>query len=143
MNAEAVDKIKREAQQDNTDKPDEKVDTITQEEADRVEAVFFEYDEEITLRDGKTYKIPQLRLKSAKRLMHLLKTVNVDIVLMNFIPSGDEEADIQRENNLYEILELAFSNYPEINREYLEEYVDVALASKIFTILIGINGLKK
>lgn len=130
MNAEKVERIKREYE-------------ITQEEADRLEAIFFEYDEEITLRDGKVYKIPPCSLKKAKRLMNLLKSINVDVVIMNFIPTGNTKEDEQREKDLYEILMMGFVNYPEVTIEYLEEYVDLITAKKIFNILIGLNGIKK
>lgn len=114
---------------------------LTKEEAERVEAVFFEDDEEITLRDGKTYKIPPANLKNARRLMKLMGTINIDAIILNFSPSGDD--DSQRENDLFEVLSIAFENYPEVDREYLEEYVDLITASKIIEILIGLNGLKK
>lgn len=129
MNQEAVERIKKEV--------------ITQEEADRVEAVFFEDDAQIKLRDGKTYRIPPCKLKKARRLMQLLKTVNVDVVMLNFIPTGNDTEDEQREKDLYEILEMAFEYYPEVTREYIEDNVDVELANKIITILIGLNSLKK
>ncbi len=121
----------------------EELEVLTQEEADRVEAVFFEYDEEVVLRDGKKYKIPPSKLAKAKRLMSLLKTVNVDVVIMNFLPSGEEGKDKQREDDLYEILEMAFEAYPHVTREYLENNVDVVLAGEIIKVLIGLNGLKK
>lgn len=118
---------------------DEKV-VLTKEEADRIESVFFEDDESIKLRDGKVYKIPPANLKNARRLMQLLKTVNIDAIILNFSPTGEDE---QKENDLFEALQIAFCNYPEVDREYLENYVDIVTASKIIEILIGLNGLKK
>ncbi len=118
--------------------PEEKV--LTKEEADRIESIFFEDDESVKLRDGKTYKIPPSNLKNARRLMQLLKTVNIDAIILNFSPTGEDE---QKENDLFEALLIAFSNYPEVDREYLENYVDIITASKIIEILIGLNGLKK
>lgn len=138
MNQEAVERIKKE--------------TISQEEANRIEGVFFEDDAEVTLRDGKTYRIPPCSLKKARRLMILLKTVNIDVIMFNFLPpamdSIDEYTDVdaivkQKEDDLFEILSMAFSNYKHIDKDYIEEYVDVELAGKIITILIGLNGLKK
>lgn len=130
-NQQAVDRIKQEI--------------LTQEESDRLASVFFEDDEEITLRDGKTYKILPANLKNARRLMQLLRTVNVNLIIANFIPTDDDEEEPQRMKDLYEILSIAFSAYPEIkdNRDYLDEYVDVNIVSKIIDILIGINGIKK
>jgi hypothetical protein len=113
---------------------------LTKEEADRIESIFFEDDESITLRDGKTYKIPPSNLKNARRLMQLLKTVNIDAIILNFSPNDE---DTQKENDLFEVLQIAFSNYPEVDREYLENYVDIITASEIIEILIGLNGLKK
>lgn len=130
-NQQAVDRIKQEI--------------LTQEESDRLASIFFEDDEEITLRDGKTYKILPANLKNARRLMQLLRTVNVNLIIANFIPTDDDEEEPQRVKDLYEILSIAFSAYPEIkdNRDYLDEYVDVNIVSKIIDILIGINGIKK
>lgn len=129
MNKEAVERIKKEF--------------LSKEEAARIESTFFEDDVEIRLRDGKRYKIPPCTLKNARRLMQLLKTVNIDVIMLNFVPTGDEALDERRINELYEILEMAFVNYKEVTREYIEEYVDVELARKIIEILIGLNGLKK
>lgn len=113
---------------------------LTKEEAIKIESIFFEDDESIRLRDGKTYKIPPANLKNARRLMQLLKTVNIDAIILNFSPNDEDE---QKENDLYEVLQIAFSAYPEIDREYLENYVDIVTASEIIEILIGLNGLKK
>jgi hypothetical protein len=121
----------------------EAVERIKAEEMKNTEKIFFEDDEEIRLRDGKVYKIPPASLKDARKLMQKLKTVNVDVIILNFLPSEDDEATKQREEDLFDILMMAFKNYPEINREYIEEYVDVEIARKIIEILIGLNGLKK
>lgn len=118
-------------------------EVLTKEEAQRIEAVFFEDDAKIKLRDGKEYIIPPASLKNARKLMQKLKTINVDVIILNFIPTGDEEKDKERENDLFEVLSLAFVGYPEVTREYIDEYVDVELAKKIIDILIGLNGLKK
>lgn len=121
------------------------VERIKQEAVSRSEAVFFEDDEEITLRDGRKYKIPPATLKQARRIMQLLRTVDVQAVVLNFLPTGNEETDRQREENFFELMEIAFSKYPEVsgNREYLEENVDLVIARKVIDVLIGINGLKK
>jgi recombinational DNA repair protein RecR len=129
MNKEAVERIKR--------------DVLTQEEADRIASVFFEDDEVIKLRDGKTYHISPSSLKNARKLMSLLKTVNIDVVMLNFIPTGNGKKDEQRINDLYDILSIAFVNYPKVTKEYIEEYVDVVQAKEIINVLIGLNGLKK
>jgi len=116
---------------------------VTPEEMKNTAKIFFEDDEEIRLRDGKVYKIPPASLKDARKLMQKLKTVNVDVIILNFIPSEDDDVTKQREEDLFDILMLAFKNYPEIDREYIEEYVDVETAKEIIEILIGLNGLKK
>lgn len=116
---------------------------LTEEQAEHVESIFFEDDAEIRLRDGKTYKIPPAGLKNARRLMKLLKTINIDAIILNFAPTGNEETDEQRENDLFEILSMAFVGYPEVDTDYISRYVDIKLAGDIIEILIGLNGLKK
>lgn len=133
LNQEAMERIKQEANQQSA-----QVNNYLTSEA-----IFFEDDVEIMLRDGKRYKIPPCSLKDARRLMNLLKEINIDLIMVNFLPTGDEEEDEKRINNLYEVLLIAFKNYPQITKEYLEEYVDIGLAKKIIEILIGLNGLKK
>jgi hypothetical protein len=118
------------------------VDVITQEEADKVSAIWFEDDEEIRLRDGKTYKIPPSNLVDARKIMELLKIINVDYVALNFVPSGNAELDTKRVEGLFTMLEIAFKPYG-LTRDYLDMYVDVVTARKICDILIGLNGLKK
>ncbi|MEM0173402.1 MAG: hypothetical protein QXI16_02730 [Sulfolobaceae archaeon] len=112
-------------------------------QANQSEAIFFEDDVEIMLRDGKKYRIPPCTLKDARRLMNLLKEIQPDLIIANFLPTGDEEEDNKRIDSLYEVLLIAFKKYPHVTREYLEEYVDIGLAKKIIEILIGLNGLKK
>lgn len=121
----------------------EAVERIKVEEIRKTEKIFFEDDEEIRLRDGKVYKIPPVSLKDARKLMQKLKTVNVDVIILNFLPSEDDEMTKQREEDLFDILMMAFKNYPEVTREYIEEYVDVETARRIIEIMIGLNGLKK
>jgi hypothetical protein len=113
-----------------------KVDDIS-----RTASIFFEDDAEIKLRDGKVYKIPPATLKDARKLMEKLKTVNVDIIILNFIQTDDDST--QRENDLFDILMIAFKNYPEVTKEYIEEYVDVEIAKRIIEIMIGLNDIKK
>jgi hypothetical protein len=129
MNKAAVERIKQEA--------------LSKTDADRIEAIMFEDDEEVTLRDGKRYKVLPASLRDARRLMKLLKTVNVDAIILNFIATEDEEADKSREEELFSLIKLAFKAYPNITQDYLEDYVDIELARKIIDILIGLNGLKK
>lgn len=125
MNKDAVERVKREA------------------EAANSEQVFFEDDAEVKLRDGRVYRVPPASLKNARKLMKLLKTINVDIIILNFVPTEDAAVDAQRENDLFDTLLTAFSGYPHVTRDYLDEYVDLELARKIIDILIGLNGLKK
>lgn len=129
MNRQAVERIKKE--------------TLTREEAERVEGVIFEDDERITLRDGKEYVVPPCNLKDARRLMKLVRTVNIDAIILNFVPTDDEELDKKRENDLFDILLMAFKLYPHVDRDYLDEYCDLNTARRIIEILIGLNGLKK
>lgn len=145
LNAKAVEQFK----QDDSNRK------ITQVEADAAERAFFEDDEPIKLRDGRTYRIPPSSLKDARRLMKLLKTVNVDAIILNFLPTDHEELNNKRQQDLFDILGMAFKNYPHIvvgkdeegrylvNRDYLDEYVDLNAARKIIDTLIGLNALKK
>lgn len=119
----------------------ENVENISKEEAERIESVFFEDDEEIMLRDGKKYKIPPCTLKDARKLMKLLKTVQIDAIILNFLPK--EDGGTGSEEDLFDILLIAFKNYPHVDKEYIDKYVDLETARKIIEIMIGLNGLKK
>jgi hypothetical protein len=115
---------------------------VTPQEVEYIEKVFFEEDEKIRLRDGKTYYIPPLGLKEAKRLMKLLNTINSAIILDNLIENDEDGTD--NYDNLMEVLLMAFKPYyPSITVDYLAEYVDLVTAKKIIDAMIGINGLKK
>ncbi|PYE51415.1 hypothetical protein HUB98_05360 [Paenibacillus barcinonensis] len=127
---------------------------VTPEEIEAAERAFFEDDEIVTLRDRRKYRIPPCSLKDARRLMKLLKTVNIDAIILNFIPTDDDELDQQRQQDLFDVLGIAFKNYPHIvtkddqgeyiiNREYLDEYLDLNTARKVIDLMIGLNGLKK
>lgn len=129
MNKDAVERVKEE--------------TLSQEEANRIESAFFEDDEVIKLRNGKTYRVPPCTLKDARKLMKLLGTVNVDAIILNFVPTGDDEVDDKRQNDLFDILLMAFRNYPEADKDFIDSYVDLNTAKKIIDVLIGLNGLKK
>jgi hypothetical protein len=126
MNREAVERIKREA-----------------EELERSEAAIFEDDAQIKLRNGKTYYIPPLTLKNARTLMKKLRTINVDAIILNFLPTGNEELDKQREDDLFEVLQMAFVNYPEVDRDFIDRYMDLETAREVIDILIGLNRIKK
>lgn len=126
MNREAVERIKREA-----------------EELERSESAIFEDDVPIKLRNGKTYYIPPLTLKNARKLMKKLRSINVDAIILNFLPTGNEELDKQREDDLFEVLQMAFVNYPEVDRDFIDRYMDLETARKTIDILIGLNGIKK
>jgi len=126
---------------ENKKKQEEKVEKITKEEAERIESVFFEDDAEITLRDGKKYKIAPCTLKDARKLMKLLKTVQIDAIILNFLPN--EESGDSSEEDLFDILLIAFKGYPEIDKDYIDQYVDLEIARKIIEIMIGLNGIKK
>ncbi|OZQ72421.1 hypothetical protein CA599_06405 [Paenibacillus taichungensis] len=144
LNEEAAERIKND--------PANK--RVTPEEAEAAERAFFEDDEIITLRDRRKYRIPPCNLKDARRLMKLLKTVNIDAIILNFIPTENDELDAKRQQDLFDVLAMAFKNYPHIvtkdeqgeyviNREYLDEYLDLNTARKVIDMLIGLNGLKK
>lgn len=131
MNEEAVNRIKAE---------EEKVGKI---EENKSETIFFEDDEVIHLRDGKEYRVAPCSLKDARKLMNHLKTVNVDAIVLNFAPTGDDAMDNQREDDLMNILKIAFKGYPHITKDYIEEYVDLDIARHLIDIMLGLNGLKK
>ena len=110
-----------------------------QNEEQRTASVFFEDDEKIMLRNGQTYNVSPCTLKEARKLMNLLKTVNIEAIILNFVP--DEEST--NEKDLFDILLMAFKNYPEIDKEFVDANVDLNTAKKIIETLIGLNGLKK
>ncbi|MGG4144830.1 DNA polymerase III subunit gamma/tau [Paenibacillus algorifonticola] len=115
---------------------------ITQEEADIREKVFFEEDEKVRLRDGKTYSIPPLGLKDARMLMKKLNTIESGVIIANLIPDGEDDED--RYDELLNVLLMAFKPYySSMTVEHLEEYVDLDNAKKIIDCMIGLNGLKK
>lgn len=131
-------------QESDTEEPNEKKNTtISQEEAERIEKAIFEDDEVIKLRDGKEYRIPPCSFKDARKLMKLLRTVNIDVIILNFIPTGNEVEDDKRINDLYQIMEIAFRAYPHVTRQYIEDYVDLKIARQLIEILIDLNGIKK
>lgn len=120
---------------------EEKKETLTPEEAEYIEKVFFEEDEKVKLRDGMTYTIPPLGLKDAKELMKKLNSIDTAIIIANLIE--DEEGN-SNYNELLEVLLMGFKPYyKDMTVEYLEEYVDIVTAKQIIDILIGLNGLKK
>ncbi|MBD8498892.1 DNA polymerase III subunit gamma/tau [Paenibacillus arenosi] len=115
---------------------------LSQEEADVREKVFFEEDEKVRLRDGKTYSIPPLGLKDARQLMKKLNSIDSGVIIANLIPDGDDGED--RFHELMDVLLMAFKPYyKEITASHLEEYVDLDTAKKIIDSMIGLNGLKK
>lgn len=120
---------------------EEEKETLTPEEAEYIEKVFFEEDEKVKLRDGMTYTIPPLGLKDAKELMKKLNSIDTAIIIANLIE--DEEGN-SNYNELLEVLLMGFKPYyKDMTVEYLEEYVDIVTAKQIIDILIGLNGLKK
>jgi len=120
----------------------ESKEQVSQEEAEIREKVFFEEDEKIRLRDGKTYYIPPLGLKDARKLMKKLNTIDNGVIIANLIPDGDDDED--RYEELMDVLLMAFKPYySHMTVEDLEEYVDLETAKKIIDCMIGLNGLKK
>jgi hypothetical protein len=128
MNQEAIERIKQEAEADIPTK-------------EQTAVIFFEDDAKLTLRNGKTYTVPPLMLGKARTLLEKLKTVNVDAIILNFLPTGD--GDGQRQEDLYDILLLAFVGYPEVDRDFLDANMDLETARKTIDILIGLNHIKK
>lgn len=113
---------------------------LTQEEAEVCEKVFFEEDDKVRLRDGKTYNIPPLGLMDARKLMNKLNTIDSGVIIANLIPEdGDDRFD-----ELLDVLLMAFKPYyNHMTVEHLGNYVDLETAKKIIDCMIGLNGLKK
>ncbi|AKE16141.1 TPA: DNA polymerase III subunit gamma/tau [Bacillus cereus] len=114
---------------------------LTKQESEFIEKVFFEEDEKVTLRDGKTYAIPPLGLKDAKNLMKKLNTIDTGVIIANLIAdeTGNDSYD-----ELLEVLLMGFKPYyKEISAHYLGDYIDIVTAKEIIDIMIGLNGLKK
>lgn len=113
---------------------------LTKQESEFIEKVFFEEDEKVTLRDGKTYAIPPLGLKDAKNLMKKLNTIDTGVIIANLIAdeTGNDSYD-----ELLEVLLMGFKPYyKEISAQYLGDYIDIVTAKEIIDIMIGLNGLK-
>jgi len=125
---------------------DKEKEVLTRDEADYIEKVFFEEDETVRLRDGKTYRIPPLVLKEARILMTRLNSIDTTIIISNLMRAVDEGGEEQedRYEPLMEVLFMAFKPYyPHMTIEYLEEHIDLVTAKKIIDAMIGLNGLKK
>ncbi|OAJ72424.1 DNA polymerase III subunit gamma/tau [Brevibacillus sp. SKDU10] len=115
---------------------------LNQEEASIREKVFFEEDEKVRLRDGKTYSIPPLGIRDARKLMKLLNTIDSGIIIANLIP--ESELDDDRYEELLRVLLMAFKPYyKHVDADYLADFVDLETAKKIIDAMIGLNGLKK
>ncbi|QNR70425.1 DNA polymerase III subunit gamma/tau (plasmid) [Paenibacillus peoriae] len=113
---------------------------LSKEEADVIEKVFFEEDDMVRLRDGRTYRIPPLGLKDARKLMRKLNTIDTSIVISNLIDTDGED----RYDELLDVLMMAFRPYYKtMTVEYLEDYIDLVSAKQIIDSMIGLNGLKK
>lgn len=114
---------------------------LSQEEADFIEKVFFEEDDVVRLRDGKSYRVPPLGLKDARKLMRKLNSIDTGVIIANLIEdeNGDDNYD-----ELLEILLIGLKPYyKDLTVDYLAEYVDIGNAKVIIDIFIGLNGLKK
>lgn len=112
------------------------------------EIYWFEDDDKVTLRDGSVRKIPPMPLGDARRFMNLVRTVNIDAIILNFVPGSNSA-----EQDLYDILCLAFRGYPDMvseedgklvpNREYMDRVIDIRLARKLIDTMLDLNALKK
>lgn len=134
------EEVARQVEEQTPKAAEEESKPLTQEEADVREKVFFEEDEKIRLRDGKTYYIPPLGLKDARSLMKKLNTIDSGVIIANLIPEDGED----RFEELLDVLLMAFKPYyKHMTVEHLGEYVDLETAKKIIDSMIGLNGLKK
>ncbi|AHX17910.1 DNA polymerase III subunit gamma/tau [Bacillus cereus] len=134
-----VEEVEEKVEQQEPNKQEEV--KLTKQESEFIEKVFFEEDEKVTLRDGKTYAIPPLGLKDAKNLMKKLNTIDTGVIIANLIAdeTGNDSYD-----ELLEVLLMGFKPYyKEISAQYLGDYIDIVTAKEIIDIMIGLNGLKK
>ncbi|AHC19016.1 DNA polymerase III subunit gamma/tau [Paenibacillus sp. FSL M7-0802] len=114
----------------------------TEEETQIKEKAFFEEDEKVRLRDGKTYHLPPLGLKDARKLIKKLNSIDSGIIIANLIPVDLEGED--RYPELIDVLLMGFKPYYSwMTPEHLEEYVDLETAKQIIDAMIGLNGIKK
>ncbi|WP_426455291.1 hypothetical protein ACP26L_36370 (plasmid) [Paenibacillus sp. S-38] len=138
MNQAALDRIRAEAAAEEE-----------QPELKQSERIWFEDDEEVMLRNGKRYKIPPMTFGDTREFMQLLKSVNVNAIILNFAPgSGDQEKD------LFYIIAMGLQSYPEIarrnekgeliyDRNFIDRNVDLRIAKLILDTMMDLNGLKK
>ncbi|AYK07959.1 DNA polymerase III subunit gamma/tau [Brevibacillus laterosporus] len=137
---EVADRVEKQQAVSTTEETPAKV--LSQEEASIREKVFFEEDEKVRLRDGKTYSIPPLGIRDARKLMKLLNTIDSGIIIANLIP--ESELDDDRYEELLRVLLMAFKPYyKHVDTDYLADFVDLETAKKIIDAMIGLNGLKK
>ena len=106
---------------------------------DKKLTIMLQKPEEITLLDGKRYKIPVLTFPDALELSDKISMVNT-------IPAVAITDKAQREN-LLDILEKIFSyNHPEIDKKRLQEnpaLFNLSQVREIIAIALDISGLKK
>lgn len=120
---------------------EEKEKPITAEEAEYIKKVFFEDDEMVTLRDGITYRIPPLSLRDGLKLMEKLNGIETSAIVLNLMDDGSGETKFEL---LVDVLYMAFKPYyPDMTRDYIADYVDLASAKEILDIMIGLNQIKK
>lgn len=125
----------------NTETAESEKKKLNKEEAEFIEKVFFEEDEQVRLRDGRTYRIPPLALKDGRKLVKMLNAIDASVIVSNLI---DDENGEDKFNELLDVLLMAFKPYyKEITADYLAEYIDLHAAKQIIDIMIGLNGLKK
>ncbi|BAU28159.1 hypothetical protein DFP93_101235 [Aneurinibacillus soli] len=136
MNEEAVQRVGETITEQKED------DKVTSEQAEQNKKVWMETGEPFTFRDGKTYYVQPSALADAFEIMDILSKINVSLVIANFMPTGDAEKDKERIGNVYRIMELAFKQYG-LTREYIDQNVDVVMASRIIEAIAGMNGLLK
>lgn len=128
VNAEAVERIKQEALAAETQKSED---------------AWFEHGLSVTFLDGKQYELKPIKLGNAQRLMRLLGTISIDVIILNFLDTGNPTEDEKRISDFFEAMQLTLSHYPEITREYLDEQCDIAIAKQVLEGAIGLNRIIK
>lgn len=135
QNQAAVERIKSQAQTEADDWSHKKQ---TEELLQASEAVWFEDDREITLRDGKIYKIPPLTFSDAREFAKLTQVVDTQAIILNFLDVGRGN----RYENLVRMMKLAFKNYPQVDDVFIDRYIDLRLAGQIVDLMLDINAIK-
>ena len=112
-----------------------------------IEKIVFGEGEEVTLRNGKAYKVLPATLKDARYIMENIGYIDTEIIVANFIPLAIMGADVDKDSadkrleTLLKILNIAFKEYA-LSDNFIEENVDVVITKRVINILLGLSGLK-